>query len=449
MVLAGRYELLERLGGGGMGVVYRARTIGPGGFRRTLALKSLLPELAGDPLFVALFRREARLVARLSHRCIVQVYELVDLDGSTFLVQELVEGCDLGALLRVQRERRRQLPLGVACHIAAELAAALACAHAARDDEGQLLGLVHRDVSPSNVLISVEGDVKLGDFGIAKAVASIEDALTRTHAVKGKLAYLSPEQAHGQPVDHRSDLFSLGCVLFECLTLRPAFPQVTDLASLERLGVLVPAPSSLRAEVPAELDALVLQLLSNAPAERPGSAAELAAALTRWVAELRGGPLPLRPLVVEARAAGRLGREGDSRLSWKRTRRLDAVTAPTRRRVAFLAAALAALLVTIGMSARFAIGRARRARAPVAAAAPSTTPAPRAAPALAVEPTTASPVVGASTISAIPRASAHAAHAFSPVSKTHSRTDGAPAPTTPARPTSSLRSSDIIDPFHR
>jgi serine/threonine-protein kinase len=245
----GPYELLRRIATGGMAEVYLARRAGPHGFQKIVAVKRILPQYARDPDFVAMFVDEARVCARLGHPNIVQVFDFGEQDGELYMAMEYVDGTTGARLIRAAAARAEDVPLDVCLHITLSILRALEYAHGARDDEGKSLSLVHRDVSPGNVLIDRTGAVKLTDFGIARA-AEIE---RRTDAgqLKGKLGYMSPEQVVGRELDARSDIFTLGIVLAEMLVLRPLFSggkeldvllriRDADLSAIDRAGARVP-----------------------------------------------------------------------------------------------------------------------------------------------------------------------------------------------------------------
>jgi serine/threonine protein kinase len=290
----GRFRLHERIGAGGMGEVFRAVVDGEAGFQRPLAIKRLHPLLSRDAGFVRAFLDEARLAARLHHPGIVQVYELGRVGEHYFLAMELVEGIDLGRLGAALRRRREPLDVGVACFIASEVAAALDYAHAL-DDGGRPLELVHRDVSPANVMVSAAGAVKLLDFGVAKVSARIADEHTRTGVIKGKAGYLSPEQADGRPIDRRSDLFSLGVVLYELLAARRLFHGIDDLDALRQVrAAVIPAVPSL----PPDVDVALRRLLARAPGERFARGAEVVDALSPAVHRAAGDAYTLGRAVL-------------------------------------------------------------------------------------------------------------------------------------------------------
>jgi len=271
----GQYEILERISSGGMAELFRARLSGAEGFRKTVAIKKILPHIAGDEEFLAMFADEAKLAAQLSHPNIVHIFDLGKIEsGGYFIAMEYVEGHDLRSILHLARENGIPMPISLAVSIAAKVASALDYAHRRRGDDGTDLRIVHRDVSPANILVSNDGDVKLCDFGIAKASSKV--SRTESGALKGKLPYMSPEQAWGMPLDHRSDVYSLGSVLFEMLAGRKLFTGDSEVAVLEkvRAGEAM-APSKVNPDVPPALDTLVLKALSREPSGRYASASDM------------------------------------------------------------------------------------------------------------------------------------------------------------------------------
>jgi serine/threonine protein kinase len=286
----GKYLLLERLGRGGMAEVWKARITGPAGFARTMVVKRILPQLVEDPSFVQMFVTEARLSARLNHANIVTVFELGEVHGEYFLAMEYVRGHDLMTVLRAHSPRGVPSP-GFGAYVLREVARGLGYAHSLTDEEGHPLQLIHRDLSPSNVMLGFDGGIKLLDFGIAKAMAEANDKTTLTGTLKGKLGYMSPEQAEGGEIDHRGDLFSLGVLLFECITGRRLFKGIHDTQTLAQVrATKVPVPSSINAEVPPQLDEICLKALARNPDDRYQSGEELGAALDRVAHQLDWGP---------------------------------------------------------------------------------------------------------------------------------------------------------------
>ena len=271
----GQYEILERIASGGMAELYKAKRTGVEGFQKIVAIKKILPHLADDEDFITMFADEAKLAAQLNHPNIIHIYDLGKIQaGGYFIAMEYVDGRDLRGIQRSARELGVPLPVPLAVYIASKVASALDYAHRRRDAEGHELNIVHRDVSPQNILISYEGDIKLCDFGIAKAASKASQ--TQSGALKGKLQYMSPEQAWGKAIDRRSDLFSLGVVLHELLTGERLFPGDTDIQMLEKVrSAEVAPPSRGNPEVPHNLDTVVLRALAKEPDERYANASDL------------------------------------------------------------------------------------------------------------------------------------------------------------------------------
>jgi serine/threonine-protein kinase len=289
----GKYLLLERIAVGGMAEIWLA--IRPEAPRHRLALKRLLPTLADDRAFVTMFLDEARIGAQLDHPGIVPVHDLGHEAAGYYLAMDYVPGVDLRALLARLRQQRRFLPVALACGIAVRVAEALDHAHRGHGHDGAPLHVVHRDLSPGNVLLGFDGGVRVIDFGVASAAFRAHREAT---ALRGKFGYLSPEQVRGLPVDRRADVFSLGAVLHEALCGERLFRGPSDLAVLERVrNAVVPPPSARHPEVPAALDAVVLRALSAEPADRFPWAAGLAEALRPFAAG--SGPASLAGLLAE------------------------------------------------------------------------------------------------------------------------------------------------------
>jgi TonB family protein len=270
----GQYVLEEHIATGGMAQVYKARMLGLEGFQKTVAIKRILPHLTDNEEFVKMFVDEAKLAAQLSHPNIIHIYDLGKIEHSHFIAMEYIEGRDLRSILDECRERNARVPVPLALYVTTLLAGALDYAHKKRDFDNRDLGLVHRDVSPQNVLISSVGEIKLCDFGIAKAASKASH--TRAGALKGKLQYMSPEQAWGKDIDHRSDVFSLGLVLYEMLTASKVFAGDSELSILEQVrNPEVGAPSAIAPEIPAEVDAIALKALDPERKDRYQSALDL------------------------------------------------------------------------------------------------------------------------------------------------------------------------------
>ncbi len=263
----GKYVLLRKLAVGGMAEVFLAKAVGAEGFQRTVVIKRILPSFTEDDAFVSMFIDEARIAAALHHANVIQVIDFDKVDDAYYIAMEYVEGRDLRKVLdRGRKTGKRMSPL-LAAHVASLIASGLHYAHTRRGETGEPLHIIHRDVSPHNILISFVGDVKLTDFGIAKAAA--RSTKTRAGTVKGKCAYMSPEQARGKPLDARSDIFALCSVLWEMLAYRRLFEGDSDFEILNNvLNQSVPPPSLFRPEVVRDLDAIVLKGLRRDLNER-------------------------------------------------------------------------------------------------------------------------------------------------------------------------------------
>ena len=278
----GDYTLLKRMARGGMGEVFLAEGVGPQGVQRLVVVKMMLPHVAEDPECLKMFLDEAGLAARLDHLNCCQIYDVGQVDGTWFIAMEHIAGKNLAEIRLASEATGKRLGLGLAARLIANAAAGLHHSHGLTDDEGKHLGLVHRDVSPQNILLAYDGGVKLIDFGIAKATGRLHQ--TMAGQLKGKVAYMSPEQARSGKVDRRSDIFSLGIVLHEALTGRRMWSGDNDMALLMEVtdGDIVP-PSEHDPAVPAELDAVTMRALQRAPDDRYGSAAEFQVALEDWI----------------------------------------------------------------------------------------------------------------------------------------------------------------------
>ncbi len=273
----GRYELFDRIASGGMASVYFGRVVGGGGFRRAVALKRLHPHLATETSFVSMLRDEARLASRIRHRSVVPVLDVVDADGEFLLVMELVDGPPLGAILDKLRAKGEPMPLPIASGILRGALAGLGAAHDAKDESGAPLDLVHRDVSPQNVLVGVDGIARVVDFGIAKARGRIQT--TDDGRLKGNFAYMAPEQAKRTPITRRADLYVVGILLWECVTGKRLHPDEDAAAILTRvLYEDAPAPSDFR-DVSPEVDALLARALAREPDARFATAAQMSDAM--------------------------------------------------------------------------------------------------------------------------------------------------------------------------
>ncbi|MBA2539817.1 MAG: serine/threonine protein kinase [Deltaproteobacteria bacterium] len=274
----GRYEVITHLATGGMAQIYLARQSGLGSFERHVVLKTILRERASDQRFVTMFLDEAKLAATLNHQNVAQVYEVDQADGAYFMAMEYVHGENARAILETTLRRGWTIPLELAVMIISGAAAGLHHAHERRGKNGQPLNIVHRDVSPANIMVGCDGSVKVLDFGIAKA----EERATKTvgGTIKGKYGYMSPEQCKGKQIDRRSDIFALGICLYELTTLRRAFKGNDDFETMKRIvsGDMV-LPSIAVPGYPRELEAIVLTALAGDPNARFQSGQELIEAL--------------------------------------------------------------------------------------------------------------------------------------------------------------------------
>jgi len=296
MVSFGRYELLALLTKGGLAEIWLARQTGLGGFEKLVVVKRLHERLQHDPEYVDMFLDEARINARLQHTNVLQVYELGEVDGRYFLTMEYVEGLPLGVLAHKCVARLADIPIAIVGGLMTQAAHGLHYAHEATSADGTPMQIVHRDVSPLNMLVSFEGVLKIADFGIAKA----EGRRTRTKSgvIKGTPTYMSPEQCTGGDVDRRSDVFALGISLWELLTGRRLFKREAIDATYEAITAgAIPPPSTYRLELPSSLDALTLRALARRPEDRFATAAAFATELE--TALHREG---LRAEVVDVRA---------------------------------------------------------------------------------------------------------------------------------------------------
>jgi serine/threonine protein kinase len=270
----GKYYLLERINVGGMAEVFRAKAFGVEGFERLVAVKRILANIAEDKEFIRMFIDEAKLAVQLNHANIAQIFDLGVVDGAYYIALEHVHGRDLRAMFDRCRQLGEPMPVSQACFCVMKVCEGLDYAHNKRDASGRELHLVHRDVSPQNILISFEGEVKLIDFGIAKAAG--KGSKTQAGILKGKFGYMSPEQVRGIPIDRRSDVFSCGIVLYELLTGERLFVGESDFSTLEKVrNVEILPPSTYNRRIPDELERIVLKALAKDPEDRYQNAIDL------------------------------------------------------------------------------------------------------------------------------------------------------------------------------
>ncbi len=295
----GRYDLLSPIAQGGMAIVWAARLRGSRGFQKIVAIKAMLPSLAQHASFEEMFLAEAALASRIKHPNVCEIFDVGEDDGTPYIVMEWVNGEPLSALIKASKTKC-PIPLSIGVRITHDAALGLHAAHEVKGDDGALVGLVHRDVSPQNILIGFDGIVKVVDFGIAKATAANDDKKTQAGQVKGKINYMAPEQTAGK-ADRRSDIFALGIVAYMLLTSKHPFAAEGEVATLRRICSAEPVlpPSRLVREIPPMLDRAIVRALEKNPEKRFQTMAEFAAALEQ-------ARLALRVLApsAEARAIG-------------------------------------------------------------------------------------------------------------------------------------------------
>ncbi|MCC7536652.1 MAG: protein kinase [Deltaproteobacteria bacterium] len=270
----GKYYLLERINVGGMAEVFKAKAFGVEGFERLVAVKRILPSIAEDEEFITMFIDEAKIAVQLTHPNIAQIFDLGKVGDAYFIALEYVHGKDMRAIFDRARKKGEPLPIPMACYQVMKMCEGLDYAHNKRDGSGRELNLVHRDVSPQNILVSYDGDVKLIDFGIAKAAGKA--GKTQAGILKGKFGYMSPEQVRGLPLDRRSDIFSVGIVMYELLTGERLFVGESDFSTLEKVrNVEIMPPSTYNRRIPEELEQIVLKALAKDVDDRYQTAMDL------------------------------------------------------------------------------------------------------------------------------------------------------------------------------
>ena len=310
-----RYVLCDPIAQGGMATVHLGRLLGSGGFSRVVAIKRLHDFLAIDPAFRDMFLEEARLASRIRHPNVVASVDVVALEREAFLIMEYVAGEPLSFFCRAAAAKGRGLPTDIAVHVVIETLRGLGAAHDARNEKGEPLGIVHRDVSPQNVMVGADGITRVMDFGVAKAVGRAQN--TREGQIKGKISYMAPEQVTGRGVTASSDVFSVAVVLWEALTGKRLFASDNDVEAMYNiLEREIPAPSTITPDVPRALDEVVLRGLARAPANRYPTAQAMASALealvhdgavravasqavARWVTDNAATPLAERAKAVQ------------------------------------------------------------------------------------------------------------------------------------------------------
>lgn len=308
----GRYELLVPIAQGGMAVVWAARMKGTRGFQKTVAVKTMLPEISEDPQFEEMFLAEAGLASRIKHPHVCEILDLGEQDGLIYLVMEWIDGEPLSQLSRSARQKGG-VPILIALRIVLNAALGLHAAHELKDEAGNLIGLVHRDVSPQNILVTYDGVVKIVDFGVAKASTELANAATKDGQLKGKVPFMSPEQALGKDIDRRTDVFALGIVLFQLVAAKHPFRGDNDMITLRRICDSEPAPTldSVIPKCPPALNDLVAKALAKDADDRYPSMAEFARAIDRAISELKMQGLPDED--VPGFVKGMLGERADKR----------------------------------------------------------------------------------------------------------------------------------------
>ena len=269
-----RYQVIERIDAGGMAEVFKARSTSLHGLSKVVAIKRVLPNLTKNERFVRMFLDEAKVSLFLNHTNVVQVFDLGIADGTYFIVMEYIDGTNLKNFMEEHRTHHHQIPIEQAVYVATEICKGLSHAHQKVDAQGQDLDIVHRDISPPNVLLSREGEVKITDFGLAKAKSQVEH--TDPGVVKGKFGYLSPEAAHGEDIDERTDIFAVGIVLWEMLTGQRLFQGKTDFDTLQQVRrARVEPVSQQRSEIPPQLDQILQRALAPDLSQRYATAEQL------------------------------------------------------------------------------------------------------------------------------------------------------------------------------
>jgi eukaryotic-like serine/threonine-protein kinase len=434
----GRYETLREIASGGMATVHLGRILGVGGFERVVAIKVMHPHLATDPQFVGMFLDEARLAARVRHPNVVGTIDILEDELGLFLVMEYIEGPSLTSLTRAAQKRGSPIPLGVQLRIFLDALAGLHAAHELTDGRGEILNLVHRDVSPQNILVGSDGIARITDFGVARAKSRI--TMTQGNLIKGKMAYLAPEQVLSEPIDRRCDIYAAGAILWGLLAGKRMIRGDNDGAIVAKiLAPKRPSPREVNPGVPPALNDVCLATIAIDPAQRPATAADLAEAIeaaaardgvtiapSRAVAALVKeldahralGEIPAPTSLTPSVATASSGRTPLAELSSAGTitaghgnaasaTNVDAVVpaaAPAgRRSLTWSAIAIGVVGVTLAI---VTFARRPGGASPADAAASSSAAAPAAIPVMAAPAITTSPSASASAIAMVPAPSA-------------------------------------------
>lgn len=310
-----RYRVIDRLASGGMAEVFIAESAGIEGFKKKVAIKRVLPHLSEKKRFIAMFLDEARLSAHLSHSNVVQVFDIGVGDNTYFIVMEYVNGADLKQVIKHVRDSGRAFPIEAAIYICLKMCEGLAYAHECRGEEGESLHVVHRDISPPNVLISEHGEIKIVDFGLAKASTQLEKS--EAGIIKGKFSYLSPEAAHGHEVDGRTDIFAIGIILWEMLSGRRLFQGKTDYETVKQVqAAAIPPIQKLCSDADDHLQSILNRALARDRDKRYGTARALGQDLTRYLYRL-GRPVSAFDIaeLVRGPMLARKQKAGDQQIS--------------------------------------------------------------------------------------------------------------------------------------
>lgn len=280
----GDYEIIERIAQGGMAQIYKAKTADPNGIARLVVIKRILPHISSNPEYVEMLIDEAKIAVHFNHGNIAQIYDLGKAGDDYFIVMEYVDGKTLGQIVREFKDREEKVPLEIAVYCLMEVCRGLDYMHSRTNADGKPLGVVHRDISPQNIIMSYSGTVKIIDFGVAKAVEKSSN--TESGVLKGKFAYMSPEQAQGNPIDRRSDIFAAGILLWEVITGERLFKRKSNLDTVKAVQkAQVTPPSKMRKGVPKALDKIIQKALARKPSSRYQQASEMAEDLARFLSE--------------------------------------------------------------------------------------------------------------------------------------------------------------------
>jgi eukaryotic-like serine/threonine-protein kinase len=455
----GRYALFDEIAAGGMATVHLGRLMGQVGFSRTVAIKRLHPHFAKDPDFVSMFLDEARLVGRIRHPNVVPTLDVVQEDGELLLVMEYVQGESFSKLLRRSRSQAQPPPIPIVATVLVGVLHGLHAAHEARGENGESLQIVHRDVSPQNILVGTDGVARLLDFGAAKAAQRSQT--TQGGQLKGKLAYMSPEQVSCDEIDRRCDVFAAGVVLWEALSGKRLFEADNDARVMKKvLSGEIPPPSSIAAGVSPRFDEICARALSRDRTGRYATARDMALAIEKasslatasevgsWVEQVAHDAIALRAArVTEVESRSDIFVKGSQPADIEVTLAEDPPVAPTPPRRTLAIVALALLLLGVAASAGFALARveqtppardlgARSAEAPVAVPTtpmvPSPPLVPPIAPSASAAPAPAAPVAKAST---------------TPAPQTPPAAAAKPIQRTPVPPAAKPHTVDCAQPF--